>query len=75
MLVIIISLLITIASFYVMAYIYKIDHNSPKVTVGDVFDEYSVLIVLTIIPGFNVGFFVIFAGILLCKILKDVKVL
>ena len=75
MLIIIISLLITIASFYVMAYIYKINHNPPKVTVGDVFDEYSVLIVLTIIPGFNVVFFVIFAGILLCKILKDVKVL
>ena len=75
MLVIIILLLITIASFYVMAYIYKIDHNPPKVTVGDVFDEYSVLIVLTIIPGFNIVFFVIFAGIFLCKMLKDVKVL
>ena len=71
----IISLLITIASFYVLAYLYKIDHNPPKVTVGDVLDEYSVLIVFTIIPGFNVVFFVMFAGILLLKIFKDVKIL
>ena len=49
MLLIIISLLITIASFYVLAYLYKIDHKPPKVTVGDVFDEYTVLIVGIII--------------------------
>ena len=75
MLIIIISLLITIAAFYLMAYLYKIDHNPPKVTVGDVFDEYTVLIVGIVIPIVNAAFFVIFAGILLFKIFKDVKVL
>lgn len=75
MVLIIISLLITIASFYILAYLYKLDHNPPKVTVGDIFDEYSILIILTIIPGFNVVFFVIFAGILLFRIFKDVKIL
>ena len=53
MLVIIISLLITIATFYVMAYLYKIDHNPPKVTIGDVLDEYSFLVVGIIIPFVN----------------------
>ena len=75
MLIIIISLLITIATFYVMAYLYKIDHNPPKVTVGDVLDEYSFLVVGIIIPFVNVAFFVIFAGILLFRIFKDVRVL
>lgn len=75
MLIIIISLLITIATFYVMAYLYKIDHNPPKVTVGDVLDEYSFLVVGIIIPIVNVAFFVIFAGILLFRIFKDVRVL
>ena len=75
MLFITISLLITIATFYVMAYLIKIDRNSPKVTVGDVFDEYTILIVGIIIPVVNAVFFVIFTGILLFKIFKDVKVL
>lgn len=73
--IIIISLLITIVTFYVMAYLYKIDHNPPKVTVGDVFNEYSFLIVGIIIPIVNAAFFVIFVGILLFKIFKDVKIL
>ena len=72
---IIISLLITIAAFYVMAYLYKIDHNPPKVTVGDVLDEYSFLVVGIIIPVVNAAFFVIFTGILLFRIFKDVRVL
>ena len=75
MLTLIISLLITIASFYLMTYLYKIDHNPPKVTVGDVLDEYSFLVVGIIIPFVNVAFFVIFAGILLFRIFKDVKIL
>ncbi len=75
MLVIIISLLITIATFYLMAYLYKITHNAPKVTAGDVFNEYNVLIVGIVIPFVNFAFFVIFAGIVLFKIFKDVKIL
>lgn len=75
MLFITISLLITIASFYVMAYLYKIDHKAPKVTAGDVFDEYHILLVGIIIPIVNVVFFVAFAGIVLFKIFKDVKIL
>lgn len=75
MLVIIISLLITIASFYLMAYLYKINYKAPKVTAGDVFDEYHILLVGIIIPFVNVVFFVAFAGIVLFKIFKDVKIL
>lgn len=75
MLFIIISLLITVATFYVMAYLIKIDWEKSKVTFGDMFDAYNVFVVLTIIPGFNVALFVIFAGMLLFKIFKDVKVL
>ena len=75
MLIIIISLLITVATFYIMAYLYKIDHDPPKVTVGDVFDEYNALIVGIVIPIVNAAFFIIFAGILLFKIFKDVKIL
>jgi formate hydrogenlyase subunit 3/multisubunit Na+/H+ antiporter MnhD subunit len=75
MLIIIISLLITIASFYLMAYLYKITHNAPKVTAGDVFDEYTILLVGIVIPIVNVVFFVAFAGIVLFKIFKDVKIL
>lgn len=75
MLILIISLLITIATFYVMAYLYKIDHNPPKVTIGDVLDEYSFLVIGIIIPIVNVVFFVIFAGIVLFRIFKDVKIL
>lgn len=71
----IISLLITIASFYLMAYLYKINYDVPKVTVGDVLDEYSFLVIGIIIPVVNAVFFVIFAGILLFKIFKDVKIL
>lgn len=75
MLVIIISLLITIASFYLMAYLYKITYNASKVTAGDVFNEYNFLIVGIVIPFVNFAFFVIFAGIVLFKIFKDVKIL
>ena len=75
MLIIIISLLITIAAFYVMAYLYKIDHKAPKVTIGDVLDEYSFLVVGIIIPIVNAAFFVIFTGILLFRIFKDVRIL
>lgn len=75
MLVIIISLLITIASFYLMAYLYKINYDAPKVTVGDVFDEYSFLIVGIVIPIVNAVYFLIFAGIVLSKIFKDLKIL
>jgi formate hydrogenlyase subunit 3/multisubunit Na+/H+ antiporter MnhD subunit len=75
MLVIIISLLITIASFYLMAYLYKINYDAPKVTAGDVFDEYTILIVGIVIPVVNVVFFIMFAGIVLFKIFKDVKIL
>jgi formate hydrogenlyase subunit 3/multisubunit Na+/H+ antiporter MnhD subunit len=75
MLVIIISLLITIASFYLMAYLYKINYDAPEVTVGDVFDEYSFLIIGIVIPIVNVVYFVIFAGIVLSKIFKDLKIL
>lgn len=75
MLIIIISLLITIATFYVMAYLYKINYDPPKVTVGDIFDEYTILIVGIVIPVVNAAFFVIFTGILLFRIFKDVKVL
>ena len=76
MLVIIISLLITIATFYVLAYLYKINYDAPtKVTAGDVFDEYHILLVGIIIPFINVVFFVAFAGIVLFKIFKDVKIL
>ena len=71
----IISLLITIASFYLMAYLYKITYDAPKVTAGDVFDEYHILLVGIIIPFVNVVFFVAFAGIVLFKIFKDVKIL
>lgn len=75
MLIIIISLLITVATFYIMAYLYKIDHDPPKVTVGDVFDEYTVLIVGIVIPFVNFAFFVAFAIIVLFKLFKDVRVL
>ena len=75
MLIIIISLLITVATFYLMAYLYKISYDAPKVTAGDVFDEYTILIVGIIIPVVNAVFFVIFAGILLFKIFKDVRIL
>ena len=75
MLTLIISLLITIASFYLMAYLYKIDYDAPKVTIGDVLDEYSFLVIGIIIPIVNVVFFVIFAGIVLFRIFKDVKIL
>ena len=75
MLIIIISLLITVASFYLMAYLYKITYDAPKVTAGDVFDEYHILLVGIIIPFVNVVFFVAFAGIVLFKIFKDVKIL
>lgn len=75
MLTIIISLLITIASFYLMAYLYKISYDAPKVTIGDVLNEYSFLVVGIVIPIVNVVFFVIFAGIVLFKIFKDVKIL
>ena len=75
MLLIIISLLITIASFYLMAYLYKINYDAPKVTVGDVFDEYGFLIVGIVIPIVNIVFFVMFAGIVLSKIFKDLKIL
>lgn len=75
MLVIIISLLITIASFYLMAYLYKINYKAPKVTVGDVLDEYHILLIGIIIPFVNFAFFVGFAVIVLIKIFKDVKIL
>ena len=75
MLTLIISLLITIASFYLMAYLYKISYDAPKVTIGDVLDEYSFLVIGIIIPIVNVVFFVIFAGIVLFRIFKDVKIL
>ena len=75
MLTLIISLLITIASFYLMAYLYKIGYDAPKVTIGDVLDEYSFLVIGIIIPIVNVVFFVIFAGIVLFRIFKDVKIL
>ena len=75
MLTLIISLLITIASFYLMAYLYKITYDAPKVTAGDVFDEYHVLLVGIIIPFVNAVFFLAFAGIVLFKIFKDVKIL
>ena len=72
---IIISLLITIASFYLMAYLYKIDYKAPRVTAGDVFNEYHILIAGIVIPVFNIVFFVAFAIIVLFKIFKDVKIL
>ena len=75
MLFITISLLITIATFYVMAYLIKIDRKSPKVTVGDVFEEYHILLIAISIPIINVVFFVIFAGIVLFKLFKDVEIL
>jgi hypothetical protein len=75
MVIIIISLLITIASLYLMAYLYKINYDAPKVTVGNVFDEYSVFIVMVLFPIFNVVIFVLFAGLVLFKIFKDVKIL
>ena len=75
MLTLIISLLITIATFYLMAYLYKISYDAPKVTIGDVLDEYSFLVIGIIIPIVNVVFFVIFAGIVLFRIFKDVKIL
>lgn len=75
MFIIIISLLITVATFYIMAYLYKINYDPPKVTAGDVFDEYTILLVGIIIPFVNVAFFVAFAGIVLFKIFKDVKIL
>lgn len=71
----IISLLITIASFYLMAYLYKITYNAPKVTAGDVFDEYHILLIGIIIPIVNVVFFLILVGVVLFKIFKDVKIL
>ena len=71
----IISLLITIASFYLMAYLYKITYKAPKVTIGDMLNEYSFLVIGIIIPIVNVVFFVIFTGIVLFKIFKDVKIL
>lgn len=75
MLIIIISLLITIASFYLMAYLYKINYDAPEVTIGDVFNEYSFFIVGIVIPLINIVFFVMFAGIVLSKIFKDLKIL
>ena len=75
MLTLIISLLITIVTFYLMAYLYKISYDAPKVTIGDVLDEYSFLVIGIIIPIVNVVFFVIFAGIVLFRIFKDVKIL
>lgn len=75
MLIIIISLLITIATFYVMAYLYKINYDAPKVTVGNVLEEYHILLVGIVIPFVNVVVFVAFAMIILFKIFKDVKIL
>ena len=75
MLIIIISLLITTATFYLMAYLYKIDYDAPEVTIGDMLNEYSFLIVGIVIPLINIVFFVMFAGIVLSKIFKDLKIL
>jgi hypothetical protein len=49
--------------------------GSNKVTAGNVFDEYHILLVVIVIPLVNVVFFVAFAGIVLFKIFKDVKIL
>lgn len=75
MLTLIISLLITIATFYLMAYFYKISYDAPKVTIGNVLDEYSLLVIGIIIPIINIIFFVIFTGAILFKISKDVRIL
>lgn len=75
MLLIIISLLITIASFYLMAYLYKIEYKAPKVTAGNVFEEYHILLIGIVIPFVNVVFFLILVGVVLFKIFKDVKIL
>jgi hypothetical protein len=58
-----------------MAYLYKIDYDLPKVTVGGLFDAYNIFIVLVVIPVFNVVLFIIFAGIVLIKKFEDVKIL
>lgn len=71
----IISLLVTIASFYLMAYLYKITYDAPKVTAGDVFDEYHILLIGIVVPFVNVVFFLILVGVVLFKIFKDVKIL
>lgn len=75
MIIIIISLLITIATFYLMAYLYKIDFKAPKVTAGEIYDEYTILIAGIVIPGVNIIFFIAFVIIVLFKIFKDVKIL
>ena len=75
MLIIIISLLITVASFYLMAYLYKITYDAPKVTAGDVFEEYHILLIGIVVPFVNVVFFLILVGVVLFKIFKDVKIL
>ena len=75
MLLIIISLLITTASFYLMAYLYKIEYKAPKVTAGNVFEEYHILLIGIVVPFVNVVFFLILVGVVLFKIFKDVKIL
>lgn len=75
MLMVIISLLIAIATFYLMAYLIKTDHEGSKVTFGDMFDAYNVLVVGVVIPVFNVILFIIFIGIVLFKKFEDVKIL
>lgn len=75
MLVIIISLLITIATFYLMAYYQKIDYKKDKVTVGDMYRNYEGFLIIVCIPIVNVAFFVIFAGIVLFKIFENTKIL
>ena len=75
MVLVIISLLITIATFYLMAYYQKIDYNKDKVTVGDMCRNYEGFLAIIFIPVVNVALFIMFAGILLFRIFKDVKIL
>ena len=58
-----------------MAYLIKIDHEKSKVTFGDMFDTYNVLILGLVIPVFNVILFIMFVGIVLFKKFEDVKIL
>lgn len=72
---ILVSIIISIITFYTLAWRFKLEHSKSEVFLKDLIDDCGPVLFLIIIPGFNVFLLLLAIGFIIFLVAKDVKIL